>query len=69
MRCDIKTMCCIVFISHSLHWHYIKIALQEYVIIPYEMRISFIKLDQVKLSSQPAPGFPLSFKFQGIAEN
>ena len=26
-------MCYIVFISHSLHWLYIKIALQEYVII------------------------------------
>ena len=26
-------MCYIVFISHSLYWHYIKIALQEYVII------------------------------------
>ena len=25
-------MCYIVFISHSLHWHYIKTALQEYVI-------------------------------------
>ena len=25
-------MCYIVFISHSLHWRYIKIALQEYVI-------------------------------------
>ena len=24
-------MCYIVFISYSLHWHYIKIALQEYV--------------------------------------
>ena len=24
-------MCYIVFISHSLHWRYIKIALQEYV--------------------------------------
>ena len=31
--CDVKTMCYIVFISHSLHWHYIKTALQEYVII------------------------------------
>ena len=30
--CDVKTMCYIVFISHSLHWHYIKTALQEYVI-------------------------------------
>ena len=29
---DVKTMCYIVFISHSLHWHYIKTALQEYVI-------------------------------------
>ena len=26
-------MCYIVFISHSLYWRYIKIALQEYVII------------------------------------
>ena len=26
-------MCYIVFISDSLHWRYIKIALQEYVII------------------------------------
>ena len=26
-------MCYIVFISHSLHWRYIKIALQEYVMI------------------------------------
>ena len=25
-------MCYIVFISHSLHWRYIKIVLQEYVI-------------------------------------
>ena len=25
-------MCYIVFISHSLHWRYVKIALQEYVI-------------------------------------
>ena len=32
IRFDIKTMCYIVFISQSLHWHYIKIALQEYVI-------------------------------------
>ena len=31
--CDVKTMCYIVFISHSLHWRYIKTALQEYVII------------------------------------
>ena len=29
--CDVKTMCYIVFISHSLHWCYIKTALQEYV--------------------------------------
>ena len=26
------TMCYIVFISHSLHWRYIKIALRKYVI-------------------------------------
>ena len=25
-------MCYIVFIGHSLHWHYIKIALRKYVI-------------------------------------
>ena len=25
-------MCYIVFISYSLHWRYVKIALQEYVI-------------------------------------
>ena len=31
--CDIKTICYIVFISHSLHWRYIKTALQEYVIV------------------------------------
>ena len=30
--CDVKTMCYIVFISHSLHWRYIKTALQEHVI-------------------------------------
>ena len=30
--CDVKTMCYIVFISHSLHWRYIKTALQDYVI-------------------------------------
>ena len=30
--CDVKTMCYIVFISHSLHWRYIKTALQECVI-------------------------------------
>ena len=30
--CDVKTMCYIVFISHSLHWRYIKTALHEYVI-------------------------------------
>ena len=30
--CDVKTMCYIVFVSHSLHWRYIKTALQEYVI-------------------------------------
>ena len=30
--CDVKTMCYIVFISHSLHWHYIKTALHKYVI-------------------------------------
>ena len=30
--CDVKTMCYIVFISYSLHWRYIKTALQEYVI-------------------------------------
>ena len=30
--CDVKTMCYIVFISHSLDWRYIKTALQEYVI-------------------------------------
>ena len=29
---DVKTMCYIVFISHSLHWRYIKTALQAYVI-------------------------------------
>ena len=32
IRCDVKTMCYIVFISHSLHWRYIKIALRKYVI-------------------------------------
>ena len=31
--CDVKTMCYIVSISHSLHWCYIKAALQEYVIM------------------------------------
>ena len=31
--CDVKTMCYIGFISHTLHWHYIKTALQEYVIM------------------------------------
>ena len=30
--CDVRTMCYIVFVSHSLHCHYIKTALQEYVI-------------------------------------
>ena len=30
--CDVKTMCYIVFITHSLDWRYIKTALQEYVI-------------------------------------
>ena len=30
--CDVKTMSYIVFISHSLHWRYIKTALHEYVI-------------------------------------
>ena len=30
--CDVRTMCYIVYISHSLHWHYIKTALQEYVV-------------------------------------
>ena len=34
IRCDVKTMCYIVFISHSLHWCYIKIAMQEYVMNP-----------------------------------
>ena len=29
---DVKTMCYIVLISHSLHWRYIKTAFQEYVI-------------------------------------
>ena len=29
-------MCFIVFISHSLHWCYIKIALREYVINSFE---------------------------------
>ena len=33
--CDVKTMCYIVFIPHSLHWRYIKTALQEYVINSY----------------------------------
>ena len=33
MRCDVNTMCYIVFISHSLHWRYIKIALRKYVIM------------------------------------
>ena len=32
IRCDVTTMCYMVFVSHSLHWQYIKIALQEYVI-------------------------------------
>ena len=32
-------MCYIVFISHSLHWRYIEIALEEYVINPYKMSI------------------------------
>ena len=31
-RCDVKTMCYIVFISHSLHSRYIKIAFRKYVI-------------------------------------
>ena len=35
IRCDVKTMWYIVFISHSLHWRHIKIALQEYVIMLY----------------------------------
>ena len=34
-RCDVKTMCYIIFISYSLHWRSIKIALQEYVIKLY----------------------------------
>ena len=34
--CDVKTMCNIVFISHSLHWRYIKTALQEYVIMTFK---------------------------------
>ena len=29
---DVKTMCHIVCITHSLHWRNIKTALQEYVI-------------------------------------
>ena len=34
--CDAKTMCYIVFISHSLLWRYIKIVLHEYVITFYK---------------------------------
>ena len=37
--CDVKTMCYIVFMTHSLHWRYIKTALQEYVIIPITYNI------------------------------
>ena len=36
-KCDVKTICYIVFISHSLHWHYIKTALHEYVITLYKI--------------------------------
>ena len=39
IRCDVKTMCHILFVSGSLQWRYIKIAIQEYV----------IKLDKLKL--------------------
>ena len=35
---DVKAMFCIVFISYSLHWRYIKIALQEYVINNVKVR-------------------------------
>ena len=41
-RCDVKTMCYIVFISHTLHWRGIKIALQEYVIKCF---ITYIRCD------------------------
>ena len=30
--CEVKTVCCIVFISQGLHWRYIKFALFEHVI-------------------------------------
>ena len=41
-------MCYIVFISYSLHWRYIKIALQEYVIMQNMKRsevLDFLKRD------------------------
>ena len=42
-------MCYIVFISHSLHWRYIKIALGDYVIIQI---ISTVKIDSLNESQQ-----------------
>ena len=40
-------MCYIVFISHSLHWRYIKAALQEYVIT----KLINAKSEQLKRTS------------------
>ena len=44
--CDVKIMCYIVFITHGLHWRYIKTALQEYVII------DVIALNETSLSKK-----------------
>ena len=41
IRCDVKTMCYILFISHSSHWRYIKIAFRKYII---KCNISFLLL-------------------------
>ena len=40
-------MCYILFISHSLHWRYIKIALQEYVIMP--LLFQFVTINVIEL--------------------
>ena len=45
IRCDVKTMCYIVFISHSLQWRYIKIALRKYVI--KESKLAQINFDVI----------------------
>ena len=53
--CDVKTMCYIVSISHSLHWHYIKTALHSsFNAKPIKM-LSFSSVAEAYRPDPPSP--------------